>query len=84
MILEWILYINRKKQLYLSEHNINGITEDKHTYINPKKRFVKVLHTLLEKAKAKRQDIILTGDFNEDVGDNYNELTKLMLGMETH
>ena len=72
----------QQKQLYLSNYNINGITEDKNTHTHPKKRFVKDLRILLENAKAKRQDIIMTGDFNEVVGDNYNELTKLMLDME--
>ena len=72
----------QQKQLYLSDYHINGIKEDKNTYTHPKKRFIKDLRTLLGNAKEKRQDIILTGDFNEDVGDNYNELTQLMLDME--
>ena len=75
------LYEQHKK-LYLCNYHINGNTEDKNTYTNPKKRFVKDLSTILENAKAKRQDIILTGDFNEYVGENYNKLTQLMLDME--
>ena len=60
----------QKKGLYLSTCNIIGITEDNHIYICPKIRFVKDLRTLLENPKAKRQDVIMTGDFNEDFGDN--------------
>ena len=72
----------QQKQMYLSKYHINIITEDKNMYIYPKKWFVKDLHTLIENAKSKLQDIILTGDINEDVAENYNELTQLMMDME--
>ena len=72
----------QQQALYLNDYNCNDITEDKATYIHPKKRFVKDLRLLLEAAKRKRQDILLTGDFNEDMGDNHNDLTQLMIEMD--
>lgn len=51
-------------------------------YIHAKKQFSKDLRILLENYEAKQQDMILTGDFNEKVGDNYNEFTQLMLDIE--
>ena len=74
----------QQKQFYLSDYHMNGITEDKNNYTHPKKRFINDIRTrtLLENAKAKKPDIILTGDFNEDVGENYNKLTQLIFDME--
>ena len=72
----------QQQSLYLNDYNCNNIKEDKATYIHPKKRFVKYLQMILENARRKRQDILLTGDFKEDMGDDHNNLTKLMLEME--
>ena len=72
----------QQKQLYLSEYNSRELTVNRDEYIHPKKRFLKDLRTLLENAWTKRQDIVLTGDFNDVIGDTHNELTKLFLEME--
>ena len=45
-------------------------------------RFAKDLQMLLENARQKRQDILLTGNFNKDMGYTLNDLTTLMLDME--
>ena len=76
-----ILY-SQKKSLYLNDYNCNNIKKDRAKYINPKKHFVKSLQLLLENAKWKYQDILLTGDFNKDMGDNNNDLINLMLEIE--
>ena len=41
-------------------------------------RFIADLRLLLKESSAKRQDIIITGDFNDVIGDSFNPLTKLI------
>ena len=57
------LYQQQKSQ-YLREYNNNNIKSDREEFIDPKKRFVKDLETLLNKAIERQSEIILTGDFN--------------------
>ena len=71
------LYSQQKAQ-YLREYNDNGITSDREAYIDPKKRFVKDLRNLLQKAANRQSDIILTGDFNDVIGESNNALMKLI------
>lgn len=52
------------------------------TSINPMKSFVKDLGAMFKNAKQKWQDMILTWDFNEHMGENLNDLSQLILGME--
>ena len=40
--------------------------------------FIADLRLLLKESSAKRQDIIITGDFNDVIGDRFNPLTKLI------
>ena len=72
----------QQQQLYLSDYNLRCLTENREEYIHPKKHFVKDLRVLLEDAQTKCQYIILTGDFNDVIEDNYIELMKLLLEME--
>ena len=71
------LYLQQKLR-YLREYNNNGVKTDKEAYIDPKKRFVKDLRSLLQKAVDRQSDIILTSDFNEVVGESNNALTQLI------
>ena len=73
------LYSQQKLQ-YLREYNDNGIMSDKEAYTDPKKRFVKDLRNLLQKAVNRQSDIILTGDFNNVIREGNNALTKLISG----
>ena len=43
-----------------------------------KLRFIADLCTLLKESNGKRQDIVITGDFNDVIGDSFNPLTKLI------
>ena len=63
---------------YLFVYKYESITNPIDPYINPKLRFIVDLRTLLKESSAKRQDIIITGDFNDVIGDSYNPLTKLI------
>ena len=73
---------HQQKSSYFNDYNCNNIKEDRATYIDPKKCFVKDLQFLLKNARQKCQDIILTGDFNKDMGDSLNDLMQLILDME--
>ena len=46
---------------------------------NPKKIFIEDLVKVISKARASDKDIILTGDFNELVGDDPNMMAKVLL-----
>ena len=71
------LYSQQKVQ-YLWDYNDNGIKSDREAYIDPKKRFVKDMRKLLQKAGNGQSDIILTGDLNDEIGESNNALTKLI------
>ena len=58
-------------------YNDNNIKSDKEEFINPKKRFLKDLKAVLNTAMERQSDIILTGDFNDVIGDGNNDLTIL-------
>jgi hypothetical protein len=45
---------------------------------DPKKIFISDLIALVTKARAEDKDIILTGDFNELVGDGHTEMAKVL------
>lgn len=81
VILMIIFFINNKKPCILTIAIVNKVSEEKTMYIDPKKRFVKYLKTLLDDTKKKCKDIIFTGDFNEGMNYNPNDLTQPMLDM---
>ena len=72
------LYQQQRSQ-YIREYNDNNIkSEEKEAYTDPKGRFIKDLRTILQKATIRQSDIILTGDFNDEIGDGNNKLTLLL------
>lgn len=72
------LYCQQRTQ-YLQHYNTNNLKCDKEKYIDPKKRFIKDLNHLLQECTDQNVDVILTGDFNEEIGCSQTELTKLMM-----
>ena len=70
---------NQQQAQYLLHYNLNGLKCDRVKYIDPKKRFVKDLLSLLKEASATGTDIILTGDFNDTIGESHNDLTLALL-----
>ena len=72
------LYQQQRSQ-YITYYNRHKLNCDIDAYIDPKKRFVKDLDILLEDASASDNDIILTGDFNEEIGISQTALTKLCM-----
>ena len=54
-------------------YKLNNIREP-----DPKKIFIEDLTKLVKKARMEDKDIILTGDFNEMVGDDPNEMVKVL------
>ena len=71
------MYTQQRAQ-YTNDYHAQSITTPMDPYIDPKLRFIADLRTLLKESSAKRQDIIITGDFNDVIGDSYNLLTKLI------
>ena len=70
---------NQQQAQYLLHYNNHGLQSDRERYIDPKKRFVKDLSSLLKAATATGKDIILTGDFNDTIGESHNDLTLALL-----
>ena len=75
---------NQQQAQYLLQYNTKRLKCDKDTYIDPKKRFVQDLKILLKEIAASGHDIILTGDFNEIIGDSHNSLTLALLDIGLH
>ena len=46
---------------------------------NPRKNFIRDLHTLVKEATENNQDLILMGDFNEVVGDDPKMMAKVLM-----
>ena len=46
---------------------------------NPRKNFIRDLHTLVKATKDNNQDLILMGDFNEVVGDDPKMMAKVLM-----
>ena len=55
---------NQQQAQYLLHYNLRGLTCNRDQFIDPKKRFVKDLLSLLKDASNAGKDVILTGDFN--------------------
>ena len=70
---------NQQQAQYLLHYNLHGLKCNREQFIDPKKRFVKDLLSLLKDAFAAGKDIILTGDFNDTIGESHNDLTLALL-----
>ena len=75
---------NQQQAQYLLHYNTKSLTCNKDKYIDPKKRFVQDLTILLKQVAASGHDIILTGDFNEILGESHNHLTLALLDIGLH
>ena len=70
---------NQQQAQYLLQYNLLGLKCDRDQFIDPKKRFVQDLSRLLQDASNAGTDIILTGDFNDTIGESHNALTLALL-----
>ena len=70
---------NQQQAQYLLHYNLHRLKSNREQYIDPKQRFVTDLLHLLRDASAAGKDIILTGDFNDTIGESHNALTLAIL-----
>ena len=70
---------NQQQAQYLLHYNLHGLKCNREQYIDPKQRFVTDLLSLLTDASNAGKDIILTGDFNDTIGESHNDLTLAIL-----
>ena len=75
---------NQQQAQYLLHYNTKGLKCNKEQYIDPKQRFIRDLKTLLTDVAASGHDIILTGDFNETLGESHDHLTLALLDIGLH
>ena len=71
------LYTQQRAQ-YTNDYHAQSINTPIDPYIDPKLCFIADLRLLLKESSAKLQDVIITGDFNDVIGDSFNSLTKLI------
>ena len=62
----------------LNKDKTKAYSTNREKYINPRLQFYNDLTKLLRTHLADKNDIILTGDFNDKIGNKYDDLTQMI------